>query len=182
MANTPYTLFTLQAAGPSLTAGTAASLLVGSSPAAGQIRNTIPAGWLNTVGSTITAEMSGILTTAATPGTGTWSLYFGTTAIWNSSAPTLTASMSSWPWFVHLDFTVRTVGVTTQATVYGSGYVILGTAAGTSGSVTPFTNATGVSGFDSTVPNVCDLYFTESLTTATMVCEQARVTIWNPNW
>jgi len=179
MANTPYLMFTQQAAGPSLTAGTAASLLVAGSPAAGQLRNTIPAGWLNAVGTTITVDLYGTLSTAATPGTGTWSLYFGSTAIWNSTAITLTASMSTWPWHVHLETVVRAVGATTAATVYGSGYLVMGTAANAS-NVNQFTPGAGASGFDSTVPNVLDYWFTESLGTATCVLQQAKAVIWNP--
>lgn len=179
MANTPYLMWSLQAAGPSLTAGTAASMLVAASPAAGQVRNTIPAGWLNAVGTTISIEASGTLITAATPGTGTWSLYFGTTAIWNSTAITLTASMTTWPWQIWMDFTVRTVGATTAATLYGTGSLQLGTAANAS-SLIQFSPAAGASGFDSTVPNVLDLWFTESLSTATLITQQAKAVIWNP--
>jgi hypothetical protein len=181
VANTPYTLFTQQAAGPTLTAGTAASMLVASSPASGQVRNTIPAGWLNTVGAMIIVDANGTLSTAATPGTGSWSLYFGSTAIWNSTAITLPASMSTWPWDIHLEFVVRSVGATTAATLYGTGELTVGTAANAS-SAYQFTPGVGASGFDSTVPNVCDLWFTESLTTATLICQQARVTLTNPNW
>jgi hypothetical protein len=177
MSNTPYTLFATQVAGPSLTAGTAASMLTAGS--AGQIRNTIPAGWLNAIGTTIEVFAAGTLSTAATAGTGSWSLYFGSTAIWNSTALTLTASMSTWPWSVYLEFTVRSVGITTAATLYGSGELDLATAANAS-SRYQFTPGLGSSGFDSTVPNVLDLYFTESLTTATLICQQARAIIVNP--
>lgn len=182
MANTPYLLYTTQAAGPSLTAGTAASLLTTATPAAGQVRNTIPAGWLNTVGATITADLSGTLITAATPGTGTFSLYFGTTAIWNSNAVTLPVSMATDPWCVHLEFRIATVGASTAGTIYGNGYGIFSGASKAAATTFAFTDAAGVAGFDTTVPNVLDFYFTESLSTATMILQQARAVIWNPNW
>ena len=182
MANTPYLLYTTQAAGPTLTAGTAASLLVAGSPAVGQVRNTIPAGWLNAVGATITADLHGRLTTAGTPGTGKFSMYFGTTAIWDSNAVTLPVSMSTDPWHVHLEIRVSAVGATTAATVYGQGYGIFSGAAKAAATVFAFTDATGTTGFDSTVPNVLDFWFTESLGTATMILEQARAVIWNPNY
>jgi hypothetical protein len=154
-------------------------MLVAAAPAAGQVRNTIPAGWMNAVGTHIHVEASGTLATAASPGTGVWSLYFGSTAIWNSTAITLTASMTTWPWSIVGDFVVRAVGATTAATIYGTGSLFLATAANT-GSWIPWTPGAGASGFDSTVPNVCDLWFTESLGTATLVCQQARAFITNP--
>jgi hypothetical protein len=150
-----------------------------ASGTAGQIRNTIPAGWLSAIGTTIEVYAAGTLATAATPGTGTWSLYFGSTAIWNSTALTLTASMTTWPWSIYLEFTVRSVGTGTGATIYGTGELDLATAANAS-SRYQFTPGLGASGFDSTVPNVCDLWFTESVATATLICQQARAIIINP--
>jgi hypothetical protein len=90
--------------------------------------------------------------------------------------------MSTDPWNVHLEFRVSAVGATTAATIYGNGYGIFSGASKAAATVFSFTDAAGVAGFDSTVPNVLDFWFTESLGTATLVCEQARAVIWNPNY
>jgi hypothetical protein len=184
MANSPYTLFTLAAAGPSLTAGTAASLLVAASPAAGQLRSTIPANWVG-YGTRVTFDATGIITTAATQGTGTFDVRFGSVVVATSGAFPLTASMSSWKWQVHFDMTCRAVGATTAANIWNQGYVMYGASATTDTVLQmPYnTNPPTIgTGFDSTVPNVFDAFFTESLGTATFVCETACAVIWNPNY
>ncbi len=179
MANSPYTLFTLAAAGPSLTAGTAASMLVAASPAAGQLRTTIPANWVG-YGTMISFDASGVITTAGTPGTGLWDLRMGSVVAATTQAMTFTASASAWPWALHLDVVCRSVGATTAATFYYTGYIV-SPASATTATIVPVTPGTGT-GFDSTVPNVFDAFFTESLGTATLVCNQARAVIWNPNY
>lgn len=184
MANSPYTLFTLAAAGPSLTAGTAASMLI--TPAAGQTRPTIPANWIG-YGTRITFDAAGILTTAASsPGTATWDLRLGSTVVASTQATaTLPVSMASWKWAVHFDVTARSVGVTTSAQFWSQGWVTYAATASTDnffqfpiGTNPPVLGT----GFDSTVPNVLDSFFTESVATATLVCEQACAVIWNPNY
>lgn len=184
MANSPYTLFTQQAAGPSLTAGTAASALVTSTPVAGQNRGVIPANWMGN-GTMMTITAAGTITTAATPGTGLWDIRFGSTQIWTPGAVTLTASMSTWGWYFQYDLEVRTIGASTSATLFGGGFLMFAaTFALPATTSTTFTipPAAGATGFDTTVPNTLDIFFTESLTTATQVLQMARCVIWNPNY
>jgi len=184
MANSPYTLFTLAAAGPSLTAGTAASMLVAGTPAAGQLRPTIPANWIG-YGTRLTFDAAGIITTAATQGTGTWDVRMGSVIVATSGALPLTASMASWKWQLHYDLTCQIVGATTAAKFWAQGYVAYASAAATDSFFQlPYNTNPPVqgTGFDSTVPNVFDAFFTESLGTATFVCEQACAVIWNPNY
>jgi hypothetical protein len=186
MANSPYTLFSLPAAGPSLTAGTAASMLIAASPAVGQVRPTIPANWIG-YGTRVTFDATGIITTAASsPGTGTWDVRFGSVIVATSTGPTFPTSMSSWKWQLHHDITCRSVGATTAATMFGAtGYLMYGATASTDTvlqlpyNVNPPVAGTG---FDSTVPNVFDAFFTESVATATFVCETACAVIWNPQY
>lgn len=184
MANSPYTLFTLAAAGPTLTAGTAASMLVAASPAVGQLRGVVPANWIG-YGTRITYEASGILTTAATPGSGTWDVRLGSTVVATTGAVPLTASMSSWKWRVFFDMVARSVGATTAAQFWTQGYLQFGASATTDTTLQhPYnTNPPTLgTGFDSTVQNTLDAFFTETLSTATFICEQACAVIWNPNY
>lgn len=184
MANSPYVLFTLGGVGPSLTAGTAASMLVAASPAAGQVRPTVPANWIG-YGSRLTVDACGILSTAAsTPGTGTWDVRMGSTVVFTTTGPTFPTSMSSWKWFIHLDMLARISGATI-AQFWTQGYLIYGASATTDTLIQlPYNVNPPVLGtaFDNTVPNVLDMYFTETVATATFVCEQATATIWNPNY
>jgi hypothetical protein len=178
MANSPYTLFTLRAAGPSLTAGTAASMLANAT--AGQVRPTIASLWL-AYGTKLNFRAAGVVTTAATPGTGTWDLRIGGNIVATTGAITLAASATTWPWQIDIDLIVRSEGITTAATVYGTGAVYLPTS-NTAWTTSPITFGLGASGFDNTVPNVFDSFFTESLGTATMVCQSAALLAWNPNY
>jgi hypothetical protein len=181
MANSPYTLFTLRAAGPSLTAGTAASMLIAAAPAAGQVRPTIPSLW-SAYGTMLNFRAAGVVTTAATPGTGTWDLRIGSAqVVATSGAITLAASATTWPWMLDVDLVVRSEGATTAATCYGTGAIYLPTSL-TAWTTSPITFGLGASGFDSTVPNVFDAFFTESLGTATMVCQTARLLMQNPGY
>jgi hypothetical protein len=180
MANSPYFTFALAAPGPSLTAGTVASMLVAAAPAAGQIRPTIPANWL-AYGVSMNFRAAGTIIAAATPGTGTWDLRIGGNVVATSGAITLAVSASTWPWMLDVDLTVRSEGVTTQATCYGTGAIYLPTSL-TAWTTSPITFGLGASGFDSTIPNVFDAFFTESLSTATMICQSARLIVQNPNY
>jgi hypothetical protein len=181
MANSPYLLFTLPAAGPSLTTGAAASML--SNAAAGQIKPTIPANWL-AQGTLLTWDAWGVVTTAATPGNGTWDIRMGAATIMvTTGALALTASATAWSWHLHVDMTCRFVGLTTAAQLWAQGYLDNPT------SLTAWTHlpvpqvAPALSsGFDSTIPNVMDSFFTESVATATFICHQARLIIQNPNF
>ena len=183
MANSPYTLFVQQVAGPSLTAGTAASLLVPAAAAAGQVKPTIPANWMAT-GVGMTWDAWGVLTTAATPGTGLWDLRIGSVVAFTmATAVTLAVSAAAWPWHLHVDLTMRIQGGATVAQLWGNGYIYLPT------SLTAWTSspqpATGFAlgtAFDSTVPQTFDAFFTESLGTATVVQHSSRLVMHNPNY
>jgi len=159
-------------------------MLIASSPAAGQTRPTIPANWLG-YGTRLTFDATGIITTAATQGTGTWDVRLGSVVVATSGALPLTASMVTWKWQLHYDLTLRIIGATTAAQFWAQGYVMYAASATTDSTfqlpynVTPPVLGTG---FDSTVPNVFDSFFTESVGTATFVCETACAVIWNPNY
>jgi hypothetical protein len=158
-------------------------MLVAAAPAAGQVRPTIPANWLS-YGSTLTWDAWGIVTTAATPGTGLWDIRLGSAVVFTqATAITLAVSAASWPWHIHVDMTVQIQGATTAAKMWGNGYLYLPTSLTAFAAVPiPQTGFAQGAGFDSTVPNVLDSFFTESLGTATFVCQSARAIIQNPNY
>lgn len=77
------------------------------------------------IGKAIRIRLFGRMTTAATPGNGTFSLYYGTgadangTVICASAAIVLTASMTSSSWELDLIVRARTLGAT--GTLFGTG-------------------------------------------------------------
>ena len=184
MANTPYTLFSTQAAGGAIAATTTpTSLITGTAAAAaGQIKNTIPAGWLSAPGTMINVRYGGTISSAASSqGNLTYDVRIGANATWSGGAIAVNASESTWPWMVEIDLVVRTAGATTAATVYGQGVWYQPTSA-TAWTATPLPPAAGGNGFDSTVSNLFDLFVTWSAATAgnTITMQWARAVILNP--
>ena len=181
------TLFVQQAAGPSLTAAAAASMLIAASPVAGQNRYTIPAGTFK-VGDRLRFWASGIISSViTTPGTARFDIRFGSTVIFDSFAmPLNIVAETNVNWELNINMTIRTIGVTTAATLWGSGMWLspasINTAApatgpGPGGQLLPYGAAQVIStGFDSTVANVFDSFFTQTVATGSMTCEQAELT------
>jgi hypothetical protein len=181
------TIFTQQAAGPTLTAAAAASMLVASSPAAGQNRCIIPAGTLK-VGDRLRFTAGGIISCAVTtPGTATFDVRFGSTVLFSSGAmPLNIVAQTNANWKLQIDLTVRSIGATTAATVWGDGIWLSpasinsaapGTGPGPGGQLLPYGSAQAIStGFDSTIANIFDSYFTQTVGTGSLTCEQAELT------
>lgn len=77
-------------------------------------------------GKKVRVEMFGRITTGATPGNGSFDVYWGTGAdangsiIVSSAAFALTASQTSLSWRLQLDFHCRSIGAT--GTIFGSGW------------------------------------------------------------
>jgi hypothetical protein len=182
------TLFTQHQPGPTLTAASAASMLVASSPAAGQNRFTIPANTFQE-GDSITIRASGIVSCAVTtPGTFRFDVRFGSTVVFDSTAiPLNIVAQTNMPWWVDIDLSIQTIGATTAATLYGAGILICpatiavpaqSTGPGPGGNILPYNSAPVISsGFDSTVANVFDSYFTQTVATGSFTCRQYRVTL-----
>jgi hypothetical protein len=182
------TLFTQQAAGPTLTAASAASMLIASSPSAGQNRFTIPAGTFK-VGDMLRITASGIISCAVTtPGTFRFDFRFGSTVIFDSLAiPLNVVAQTNMPWWVDITATIRSIGATSAATVWAQGILITpatinvaaqGTGPGPGGNILPYNTAPAIStGFDSTVANVFDSYFTQTVATGSFTCEQYNLSL-----
>jgi hypothetical protein len=163
------------AAGPTLTAAAAASMLIASSPAAGQNRDTIGANDLE-YGSVIAVRAAGIIScVASTPGSATWDIRFGSTVVYSTGALALNPSgVTNAAWWLDLLLTLRSEGATTAATLVGGGMLV--TSALTGGAVATGQSIalpnTVSSGFDSTVANVFDSYFTQTVATGSFTCNQ----------
>lgn len=146
-------VITLQAAGPALAnSNTQTSVLNG------QAKWTMPAQWLEFVGQKFRVRAAGVMSTAASaPGTFTWSLMFGSIAVYAGGASgTLATSASNLPWQLEIDIIVRSVGSGTGATVEGNGKFM--TAALSSSTPIQLLACPGpLTGFDNTVATVVDL-------------------------
>src|ERR1700678_246801 len=93
-------LFTQQAVGPTLTAAAAASMLIASSPAAGQNRFTIPANTFK-VGDVLKITATGHMSCAVTtPGTFRFDVRFGSTVVFDTTAiPLNIVAQTTVPWW-----------------------------------------------------------------------------------
>lgn len=131
----------------------------------------------------MTVEAAGVLTTASTPGTGTWDIRLGSVTVATSGAVPLTASMVTWKWYLYMDLLMRVEGAGTVSQFWPQGWIAFGASA-TSDTVKQLAYNTNPpvlgTGFDCTVDQVFDINWTPSLSTATFVCHMATAVLWNP--
>lgn len=169
------TLTTAQTAGSAQTAAAAASCLP---PAA---RFTFPASLLK-IGDEFRITASGIISCAVTtPGTARFDVRVGSSVVFDSQAMNLNiVAQTSVPWWFDCKLTCRSIGNSTNATLIGQGVwaspAIIAAAAPASGGSTQFVLPVsgGVvvgSGFDSTVSNVMDFFFTQTVATGSMTLQ-----------
>jgi hypothetical protein len=183
------TLATLQAAGPTLSgsAATRTSLLNA------QAKISLPAGFFAYAGQKLKVVAQGQLTNAATPGTVLFDVGFGatgTTIVFSSGALGMSASAhTTLPFWLEIDFTVRTLGSGTAATFMPQGRVtgkpFNATAAGTDNAATETTlmmpgTVPATTTFDSTIVNLVDFAATTSLSTAAVTLQQYELI--STNW
>lgn len=179
-------LFTQHAAGPTLTAASAASMLVAASPVAGQNRFTIPSNTFKE-GDMLNFKARGIIScVVTTPGTARFDIRFGSTVVYDTGALNLnTTAKTSVPWTLDIDLVIRSIGATTAATLWGQGTLsseaIVGSAANSAGGNgllnAPVSSLAISSGFDSTVANVFDSFFTQTVATGSLTCEMAILSL-----
>ena len=161
-------LFSAQVDGDAVTAASATTLLP---PAA---LYTLPANYLN-VGKRLKISASGrISSVITTPGTARFQVRFGSTSVFDGGAILLdsVAAHTTVGWWLEIEMTCRAIG--TSATMFGVGKWtsedILGVPAtapkGVLTAMLPWntTPAVGTT-FDSTVTNVVDLFFTQTVAT-----------------
>lgn len=168
------TLTTAQVAGSAIVAAnTPTSQLP---PAA---RFTFPANLLK-IGDEFRITASGIISSVVTtPGTARFDVRFGSAVVFDTQAMSLnTTAQSNVPWWLDIKLTCRTIGNSTNATLIGQGTWtspdLVGNAANATSLTVALPYSGGVvvgSGFDSTVSNVIDSFFTQTVGTGSMTLQ-----------
>ena len=172
------TLISTQVAGTALTAASAASML----PGAGKF--TFPANLLK-IGDVLHMRASGIIScVVTTPGTARFDLRMGSVVVFDTGALNLNIiAKTNVPWWLDVDLTVRAIGASTSANFWAQGTwaseAVIGSplpAAGGNGVLNvPVASLAVSTGFDSTVSNVIDSYFTQTVATGSLTCQQFRL-------
>lgn len=171
---TPYyaTLWTLTAAGPTITA-TGATGIAGTGGV-----YIFPAFFFNLPGQQIRVRASGTLTTAASsPGTITWTVLLGGTAIITGAASaTMTASQTTGLWEIDATITIRSIG--TSGTCVGAGQFranAIATAPTMAIQALPATAGFGSTALNTTTTATLDVQSNFSATGNTLICQQLQV-------
>lgn len=180
------TLNTLQAPGGAITAASRTSMTA-SSP---QGRFTLPANALKNLGDMIRVEALGIIScVVTTPGTARFDLAMATVAKLDTGAmPLNVVARTSVPWYLTMIGTLTTVGtsavITWSGTFESEAYVgsPIQNVGGNGGTVLPYSGtvtgaSTASATFDSTVSNLLDLYFTQTVTTGSCTLQQMGISL-----
>jgi hypothetical protein len=186
------TLATLQTAGTAVTAAARTSLTAGG--AATAARFTIPANLIKYPGDQIMIDARGIISNVVTtPGTARFDFAYGATlgtALFDTQAiPLNIVARTSVPWRLTILATCQAVGVTSnwvwdgefmsenvinnalQAAGPGPG----GTRVPYSGTAAGASNVVSASGFNTTVSNIVDLNFTQTVATGSITLQQMNL-------
>lgn len=176
------TLVTAQVDGPTLTAAAAATAL----PATALV--TIPAGWWQ-IGRTMKITAQGrISCVVTTPGTARFQVRHAAISIFDTGALNLNVvAKTTVPWWLEILLTCRAIGSGTSANVFGIGQfaseAVVGAplpSAGGNGSLLCPVGAPAVgTGFDSTIANIMDLFFTQTVATGSLTVHQYKVEALN---
>lgn len=183
------TLATLPAPGTALTAAARASMTQGTNATAA--RFTLPANSLKTLGDQIRVQAAGIIScVVTTPGVARFDLAMATTARMDTQAlPLNIVARTNVPWRLDMTGTLTQVG--TAAVLTWEGFwrseamintPLQATGPGPGGTSVPYSGtATGAStasaAFDSTVSQLLDLYFTQTVTTGSCQLQQMNISL-----
>jgi hypothetical protein len=172
------TLVSSQVDGPTLTAAAAATAI----PPAALI--TIPAGWWQ-IGRVLKVTAQGrISCVVTTPGTARFQVRQSAVSVFDSGALNLNiVAKVTVPFWLEIIMTCRAIGNGTSANLMGQGAfqseAVVGSplpAAGGNGSLLCPVGAPAVgTGFDSTIANILDLFFTQTVATGSMTIHQYKV-------
>lgn len=176
------TLINSQIDGTTLTAAAAATCI----PAAA--RKTLPANYFDVIGKQIVIEAYGRVSTAATtPGTIRFDIRFGAVIAFDSQAIALvvTNAYTNVGWQLRIMLTARAIGGGTTANLFGQGTFtspnVLGGAnvampIGGVVAMLPWNTAPAVgTGFDSTVSQQVDMFFTQTVATGSLTVHQFAI-------
>lgn len=172
------TLLTQQIDGTALTnTTTATSILPGAA------KYVLPANLLQ-IGTKLRIKASGrISTAAATPGTLTFDVRFGSVVVFNGGASgTVATSASNLTWDLEADLVCRSIGASTSATMYGSGRLISAALSATTPiMLLPVSSPAAGTGFDSTASQTVDLFATWSVASASnsIRCDSYEIVLLN---
>jgi hypothetical protein len=157
------TLITSHGDGTALTNSTSATSIL-----PGAAKFTLPAN-LFAEGMKLRLLASGrISTAAATPGTITFDMRFGSVVVFNGGASgTVATSATNLTWDLKIDFIIRAIGASTSANGLGTGVLTTAALSATTPiMLLPVSAPAAGTGFDSTVSNVVDLFATWSAASA----------------
>jgi len=174
------TLLSSQADGTAVTAASRTSMTAGTT----QARFTLPANKVKNIGDQFRLIASGrISNVVTTPGTARFDIGFGASVVFDTQAiPLNTTAKTNVGWWLDVIGTVRTVG--TAATILWQGRfqsesVLASPAAASGGSgsyVVPYNTAPAVgASFDSTVSNLIDFFFTQTVATGSCQLHQINL-------
>jgi hypothetical protein len=188
------TLVTLQAPGTAVTAAARTSMTAGTNATAA--RFTIPGNLIKQLGDVIEIDARGIISCViTTPGTARFDFAYGATlgtALFDTQAmPLNIIARTSVPWRLNMRATCTQVGTASswvwdgewlseamigtalQATGPGPG----GTRVPYSGTASGASNVVSSSGFNTTVSNIVDLNFTQTVATGSITLQQLTVSL-----
>jgi hypothetical protein len=186
------TLTTLQGSGTAVTAASRTSMTAAATAA----RYTIPANAIKYPGDCLRIVARGIIScVVTTPGTARFDFAYGTTvgtALFDTQAmPLNIVARTNVPWKLEIEATCTAVGTTSnwswggewiseayiltalQATGPGPG----GTSVPYSGTATGAANTVSASGFNTTVSNIIDLNFTQTVATGSITLQQMNLSL-----
>jgi hypothetical protein len=177
------TLISGQIDGTANTTGAAASAIPASA------KFTLPANAL-AIGKVLKIEAAGKMSSViTTPGTMRFDVRFGAILVFDSLAALLdtAAAHTNVGWWLEIMLTCRAIGGTTSANFMGHGKLtceaIKGSGTMPLGSMVamlPWNSTPAVgTGFDSTISNVIDLFFTQTVATGSMTLQQYTLTLLN---
>jgi len=170
---------TSQADGPTLSAAAAATAI----PAAAKL--TLPANFFRGLGQQLRIQACGrISSVITTPGTARFDVRFGSTVVFDGLAILLdtVAAHTNVGWWLEILLTCRSLGASAQ--LFGQGYWtcedILGVPAtapkGVLSAMLPWNSAPALgNAFDSTIAQVVDFFFTQTVATGTLIVHQYSV-------
>lgn len=154
-------------------------------------RFTLPGNALKTLGDQLKVYATGIISCViTTPGTARFDLAMATVAKMDTQAlPLNIVARTSVPWVLDMTGTLTTVGTAAVLTWSGSwlseamiNTALQATGPGPGGTMVPYSGtATGAStasvSFDSTVSNLLDLYFTQTVATGSITLQQLNIAL-----
>lgn len=172
------TLVTSQVDGPTLVAAAAATCI----PPAALL--TIPAGWWQ-IGRCLKVSAFGRISCAVTtPGTARFQVRHSAISIFDTGALNLNiVAKVTVPWWLEIVMVCRAIGVTASANVFGLGNfqseAVIGsplpTIGGNGGLLCPVGTPAVGTGFDSTIANIMDLFFTQTVATGSLTVHAYKV-------